>query len=77
MLLSRFPRILLAALPTRLERLSQLSSHLGVTIYVERDDQTGVGGGGNKIRKLEFLLGEALAQGADTIEALSQNGWVR
>ncbi|MFN7902347.1 MAG: D-cysteine desulfhydrase [Holosporales bacterium] len=67
MLLSRFPRILLAALPTRLEKLSRLSSHLGVTIYAKRDDQTGVGGGGNKIRKLEFLLGEALAQGADTI----------
>jgi L-cysteate sulfo-lyase len=67
MLLSRFPRIQIAALPTRLEKLSRLSSHLGVTLYAKRDDETGIGGGGNKIRKLEFLLGEALAQGADTI----------
>lgn len=67
MLLSSFPRVQIAALPTRLEKLSRLSAHLGVTIYVKHDDETGIGGGGNKIRKLEFLLGEALTQGADTI----------
>ncbi|WP_425434139.1 D-cysteine desulfhydrase family protein [Paraburkholderia lycopersici] len=39
----------------------------GVNIYVKRDDLTGLGGGGNKLRKLEFLVGEALAMGADTI----------
>ncbi|MBI3140718.1 MAG: D-cysteine desulfhydrase [Rhodocyclales bacterium] len=66
--LSRFPRVSLARLPTPIERLERLSAHLGgPTIYVKRDDETGLGLGGNKLRKLEFLLGEALAQGADTI----------
>lgn len=46
----------------------RLSAHLaGPKIYVKRDDETGLGMGGNKLRKLEFLLGEALAQGADTV----------
>ena len=39
----------------------------GCNLYVKRDDLTGLGGGGNKLRKLEFLLGEALAEGADTL----------
>src|SRR5262245_25100286 len=71
--LSRFPRVPLAHLPTPLERLDRLRAVLGAeapTIYVKRDDCTGLATGGNKTRKLEFLMGEALAQGADTVITL-------
>lgn len=68
MLLSRFPRIKLAHLPTPLEFLPRLTEHLGgPNIYVKRDDCTGLAGGGNKTRKLEFLIADALEKGADTI----------
>ncbi len=68
MLLSDFPRVPLAHLPTRLEHLPRLSEHLGgPDIYVKRDDCTGLATGGNKTRKLEYSMAEALQQGADTI----------
>lgn len=58
----------LAHLPTPLEPLPQLSRVLGgPQLFIKRDDQTGLAGGGNKTRKLEFLLAEALGQGADTL----------
>lgn len=66
--LSRFPRYPLIGGRTPIERLERLERQLGgVGLYVKRDDLMGVGGGGNKLRKLEFLLGEAVAQGADTV----------
>ena len=65
--LARFPRIRLAHLPTPLEPLPRLSEALGVEIWIKRDDCTGLAGGGNKTRKLEFLLGDAMEQGADTL----------
>jgi D-cysteine desulfhydrase family pyridoxal phosphate-dependent enzyme len=66
--LKAFPRIPLAHLPTPLERLPKLSAHAGgPEIWVKRDDCTGLAFGGNKTRKLEFLLGEARAAGADTV----------
>ena len=65
--LARFPRIRLAHLPTPLEPLPRLSQALGVDLWIKRDDCTGLAGGGNKTRKLEFLLGEAWAQDADTL----------
>lgn len=66
--LARFPRIFLAHLPTPLERLDRLSKDLGgPEIWIKRDDCTGLSTGGNKTRKLEFLMAEAEAQGADTI----------
>jgi L-cysteate sulfo-lyase len=66
--LIRFPRYRLLEGTTPIQHLRHLSRKLGhVDIYVKRDDLTGLGGGGSKLRKLEFLLGEALAQGADTI----------
>ncbi len=75
--LSRFPRIPLARLPTPIEPLPRLTAHLGgPKLYVKRDDLTGLGLGGNKLRKLEFLLGEARALGADvvlTVGALQSN----
>ncbi len=61
-------RLALAHLPTPLEPLERLSGELGgPRIYVKRDDCTGLAGGGNKTRKLEFLLADALRLGADTI----------
>jgi len=65
--LARFPRARFAHLPTPLEPLLRLGAELGIDLWVKRDDCTGLAGGGNKTRKLEFLLGEALAQGADTL----------
>ncbi|WP_420348500.1 D-cysteine desulfhydrase [Pelagibius sp.] len=62
------PRITLAHLPTPLERLERLSAALGgPKILVKRDDCTGLGLGGNKTRKLEFLMAQARGQGADTV----------
>jgi D-cysteine desulfhydrase len=59
------PRLRFAHLPTRIEELPRLSEHLnGPKILVKRDDQTGLAFGGNKTRKLEFLVAEALEQGA-------------
>ena len=66
--LSAFPRLSLAHLPTPLEPLPRLSAHLGgPEIWVKRDDSTGLALGGNKTRKLEFLMAAAQAEGADTI----------
>jgi L-cysteate sulfo-lyase len=61
------PRVSLAYLPTPLERLDNLSRRLEVDLWIKRDDQTGLALGGNKARKLEFLLGEAIGQGSDVI----------
>lgn len=68
MLISRFPRVPLAHLPTPLEFLPRLTAHLGgPNIYVKRDDCTGLGTGGNKTRKLEFLMADALDKGATAV----------
>lgn len=62
------PRFALLTGPTPIQRLDRFERSLGTCppIYVKRDDLMGIGGGGNKLRKLEFLLGEALAQNFDT-----------
>lgn len=61
-------RIPLAQLPTPIEPMPRLSSLLkGSELYIKRDDLTGLGGGGNKARKLEYLLAEAQAQGCDHV----------
>jgi D-cysteine desulfhydrase len=66
--LARFPRRRYTPAPTPLAPLARLSRHLGgPSIYIKRDDQTGLTVGGNKTRKLEFLVADALAQGADTL----------
>ncbi len=66
--LGRLPRIPLAHLPTPVEKLERLTAHLGgPTLWIKRDDCTGLGLGGNKLRKLEFLLADALMQRADTV----------
>jgi D-cysteine desulfhydrase family pyridoxal phosphate-dependent enzyme len=62
------PRLRFAHLPTPIEALPRLSAFLeGPVIYIKRDDQTGLGFGGNKTRKLEFLVAEAKAHGAHTL----------
>ena len=64
----RVPRYRLLDGPTPIHALPRLSTYLGgANIYVKREDSAGVGGGGNKLRKLELLIGEALLGGADTI----------
>jgi D-cysteine desulfhydrase len=63
-------RLPLALLPTPLEPADRLGAALGMepgALWVKRDDLTGLGGGGNKARKLEYLCADALAQGADTL----------
>ncbi|GGB35091.1 1-aminocyclopropane-1-carboxylate deaminase [Oceanisphaera marina] len=68
MLLARYPRLHFAHLNTPLEPMPQLTKLLdGPTLWIKRDDCTGLAGGGNKTRKLEFLMADALEQGADTI----------
>ena len=61
------PRIELANAPTPLLKLERLSDEIGVELWVKRDDLTGLLESGNKVRKLEFLVGDALAQNADTL----------
>lgn len=62
------PRLEIAHLPTPVEPLPRLTAQLGgPELWVKRDDQTGLATGGNKTRKLEFLVAAALAEGADTL----------
>ncbi len=66
--LARFPRIHLAHLPTPLEPMENLSRELGgPNLWIKRDDCTGMSTGGNKTRKLEYLMADALEQGADIV----------
>src|SRR5436190_6696019 len=69
--IEKLPRFPLAHLPTPLEPVPRLSRELGgPDLFIKRDDQTGLALGGNKARKLEFLVGQALQQGADTLVTL-------
>ena len=62
-----FPCIPFAQLPTPLYKLENLSREIGKNVYIKRDDMTGVALGGNKVRKLEFLLADARDKGADVV----------
>ena len=78
--LDRLPRVPLARVPTPLEEAPRLAAALGVArLLIKRDDLTDLALGGNKVRKLEFLLGEALARGADTFitTASDQSNFLR
>lgn len=78
--LSRFHRVKLSHAPTPLEPLPALSKYLGgPNLFIKRDDCTGLATGGNKTRKLEFLIGDALAQGATHIvtQGATQSNHVR
>src|SRR5215207_9046938 len=66
--LARYGRLGLAHLPTPLEPLKRLTAHLaGPRLWVKREDCTGLGFGGNKLRKLDYVLREAIDAGADTL----------
>ena len=68
MLTDNQPRVSMAHLPTPLEPLPRLTAQLGgPALWIKRDDQTGLATGGNKARKLEFLVADALAGAADTL----------
>jgi L-cysteate sulfo-lyase len=78
--LTRFPRVVLTPYATPLHPLKNLSRQLGgPDIWIKRDDLTGLALGGNKTRKLEFLIGEALAKGATHIitQGATQSNHVR
>jgi 1-aminocyclopropane-1-carboxylate deaminase len=69
-MLKKFDRYLLTFGPTPIEKLERLSAHLGgdVELYAKREDcNSGLAGGGNKIRKLEYIIPDAIAAGADTL----------
>ncbi len=68
MLADKLSRVSIAHLPTPLEPLPRLTAQLGgPELWIKRDDQTGLATGGNKARKLEYLVADALAQGADML----------
>jgi D-cysteine desulfhydrase family pyridoxal phosphate-dependent enzyme len=72
-LLSKVPQVELALAPTPLQEVSRLAKGIGLErLWVKRDDNTGLALGGNKARKLDFIVGHALEQGADIL--LTMNG---
>jgi D-cysteine desulfhydrase family pyridoxal phosphate-dependent enzyme len=78
--LDRFPRIPLSHLPTPLDSLPRLSRRLGwAAIHLKRDDQTGLAFGGNKARKLEYIMGDALSRNVDSVVTWAgvQSNWCR
>ncbi|MCX8208806.1 MAG: D-cysteine desulfhydrase family protein [Sulfolobales archaeon] len=62
-----YPRYRLASLPTPMERASRLSRELGVNLLIKRDDVMELCLGGNKVRKLEFIVADALSKGCDVL----------
>ena len=62
-----FPKVPLGIFPTPIQRLDNISRILNTNVYIKRDDLSGLGLGGNKVRKLEFLLAEARSQGAEVV----------
>lgn len=71
------PRVPLVAEPTPLQHAERLSAELGIDVWFKRDDLTGLGLGGNKVRNLEYLIGDALSQNCDSIVtgAGTQSNW--
>ena len=62
-----FDRVSIGVFPTPVQKIESISRLLGTQVYVKRDDLTGLGLGGNKVRKLEYLLADAKAQGAEVV----------
>ena len=65
--IDKFPRVGLGHAPTPLDPAPNLGAALGIELWIKRDDCTGLAFGGNKVRQLEFYLGEAQARGANTV----------
>ena len=62
-----FAKIPLGVFPTPIQKLDNISRQIGTNVYIKRDDLTGLGLGGNKVRKLEFLMAQAKAEGAELV----------
>jgi 1-aminocyclopropane-1-carboxylate deaminase/D-cysteine desulfhydrase-like pyridoxal-dependent ACC family enzyme len=75
--LAAFPSVGISVTPTPIYKLSRLSSRLGHTIYIMREDLTGFAIGGNKVRKLDYLIGDAIARKADTLVTLNASNFSR
>ncbi|HEV7665544.1 MAG TPA: pyridoxal-phosphate dependent enzyme [Chloroflexota bacterium] len=77
--LAQLPRFSLATLPTPLQRADNLSAQLGVNLLIKRDDLTGLAMGGNKARKLEYIVADAQMAGADMLltSAAAQSNFCR
>jgi len=78
--LSNLPQVTLCNLPTPLHEMLKLSEDLGgVRLFIKRDDLTGLAFGGNKARKLDFILADVRAQKADTLVTWAglQSNWCR
>jgi D-cysteine desulfhydrase family pyridoxal phosphate-dependent enzyme len=77
--LAEFPRYRLAQLPTALEPLPRLSSLLGINLWIKRDDLTGLAFGGNKTRKIEYVMADAIEQNCDVVITWGgvQSNWCR
>ena len=79
-LLAKYPRLRLTPLPTPLTYMKNLSEYLGgPRIYVKRDDIGSLAFGGNKTRKLEYIMAQAVTENCDTVVTLGgvQSNWVR
>lgn len=77
--IDKFPRVRLGHAPTPLEAAPRLGAELGIELWIKRDDCTGLAMGGNKVRQIEFPLGEAQSRDADTLLITSavQSNYVR
>lgn len=65
--ISEFAKVSLGVFPTPIQKLENISRLLGTNVYIKRDDLTGLGLGGNKVRKLEFLMAQAKSEGAEIV----------
>ena len=75
--LDRFPNARISITPTPIYRLSRLSTLLGHHIFIMREDLTGFNIGGNKNRKLDYLIGDALAKKAETLITIKASSFSR
>lgn len=77
--IDRFPKCGISYLPTPMEKLENLSRRLGVNLFIKRDDQTGLAFGGNKARKLDFIMADVLARGCNSVITWAgvQSNWCR
>jgi len=76
-LVDKYPRANLLQLPAIIHKLSRLSTHLGHDIYILREDLTGFALGGNKTRKVDYLIGDALAKKATTVVTMKATSFSR
>src|SRR5215469_1989777 len=77
--LKRFARCPVSCAPTPLDRMENLSREFGANLYIKRDDMTGLAFGGNKARKLDFIMADAIRKGATSIVTWAgvQSNWCR